>query len=459
MKNQFETFDIFIISQMGYELQGTKEENEQLRKEAYHTFLHRMQGEKPASLPTIRRWFGIHGNMTPTREQIFRVAFALGLSLEKTEEYLTKGISQPGFQINDYMEIMAMYGLENHWTFEKYQSRRKEYEQNLAKEHEISHEGNTQWIMREFQHLKHEPEEQFMYWMWKHAKVFKGYSKTTQEYLNKYRQTVLEYMRRDVKKSLDLLLAETGYDNWKQKRRLRLPEGELECIRKYLKWNKRAKNKEVSEDLAKNILELAKLAYSQSGQNTRLIREIFPTIRQGKEERLSFPKELAKPVTDKYISDLFHIPERNEMQIHIRQAMTELEKLEEEDECPEYIKNRIFEYSKGHVTVESVGEAEAWLEKFDAEGRRRRLMVKRSDLLPMILYVAQQRYLEQMAEKHQEYCQSEAKKLFLTMANAVMIGCNMPEISEKYRYDRLLLDCYQEEEMYGYGDIPEMILG
>ena len=55
----FGTFDAFLISQMGFSLSGTLEQQEKIRKEAYHTFLNKIRGERPASFPTIRRWFGI----------------------------------------------------------------------------------------------------------------------------------------------------------------------------------------------------------------------------------------------------------------------------------------------------------------------------------------------------------------------------------------------------------------
>lgn len=74
----FGTFDAFLISQMGFSLSGTLEQQEKIRKEAYHTFLNKIRGERPASFPTIRRWFGIRSVAVPAREQIFRIAFPLG---------------------------------------------------------------------------------------------------------------------------------------------------------------------------------------------------------------------------------------------------------------------------------------------------------------------------------------------------------------------------------------------
>lgn len=457
-ENQFIRFDSFIISRMGYELDGTEEEKNMVRRDAYHSFLRCIPTERPASLPTMRRWFGIHGFMAPSREQIIRIAFAMGLPVEEAKEYLEEGIGEPSFQINDHTEIIAMYGLENHWNYTKYIYMVQEYERGLEQRQEICREANTQWLFQQYEHIKNASEEQFMYWMWKHAKIFKGYSRTVQEYLNKYRELVLRYMRQDVKKRLDLLLSETGYDAWRKKRFRNSSGNELDWIKKYVKWNEKAKSKEISGHLAKSILELAKLAYSEGGQNTKLMSELFLIPERQASPLKNLPENTVKIVTSKHLSDLFHIPERNEITIHTRQAIRELEKYGSDEECPGYILELIREYSKDSVRIGSAGEALEWLKEFDNEGKRRRLIVKRGDLLPMILYVSQQKYLLQNAETGDFYCQHDARKMFLDMANATMIACNMPRLDEKYLFDMILLECFQEDEMYGYGDVLELVV-
>ena len=37
-----------------------------------------------------------------------------------------------------------------------------------------------------------------------------------------------------------------------------------------------------------------------------------------------------------------------------------------------------------------------------------------------------------------------------------MIACNMPPLDGNYMYDMILLACFQEDEMYGYGDVMEL---
>ena len=167
-------FDTFLILEMGYSLCGTMEDQEKVRKEAYHTFLQKIRGERPASFPTIRRWFGIRSVAVPAREQIFRIVFSLGCDLETANRYFVEGVLQPSFQINDYTEMIAMYGLENRWNWEKYQRAVEEYEKGLDDDMEILHEPNTQWLFRQFEYVKTLNEEQFMYWMWEHSGIFKG---------------------------------------------------------------------------------------------------------------------------------------------------------------------------------------------------------------------------------------------------------------------------------------------
>lgn len=456
-KKQYKRFDAFIICRMGYALEGTKEEKELIRRKAYHTFLTRVSEERPASLPTIRRWFGICDFKEPLREQVFRIAFAAGLSVEETKQYLMEGIREPSFQINDYTEIIAMYGLENHWSYTKYNDMVREYETGLERQQKISREANTQWLFREFEHVKQHSEEQFMYWMWKHAGVFKGYSKTAQEYLNKYREMVLEYMRQDAKKRLDLLLAETGYDAWKRRRFHNISGNEWGSIQKYIRWNKSTRKKEVSDLLAENIMELARIVFSKNGKNTRLLSELFTVSKKRDGSMEELPVDVVKAASGKYLSDLFHIPEQNEKWIRVRQAIRELENCRNGGKCPEYIREQICEYSKNKIQVESAEEALEWLEEYEREGRRRRHIVKRSDLLPMVLYVSQQKYLGHNAESGEHYQCEKAKKLFIDLANATMIACNMPEVDSTYLFDQILLACFQEDEVYGYGDVLELL--
>lgn len=276
---------------------------------------------------------------------------------------------------------------------------------------------------------------------------------TVQEYLGKYRELVVEYMRLDTKKRLELLLSETGYATWRKKRLYAPDEKEGELIKKYIKWDARNKKSEIPEHLGKGILELTKLAYAEGGLNARLLSELFALPRSSTPKAEGLPAHTIRAVSGKYLSDLFHIPERNEIRIRIRQAIQELRRLDRDAACPGHICSIIEKYGWKGLCVANVGEALEWLEEFDSESRRRRLIVKRDDLLPMILYVAQQRYLKEGGA----YCCAAARGMFIDLANATLIACNMAPLDENYIYDMILLSCFQEEEMYGYEDVLELV--
>lgn len=455
-ENEFPRFDRFLSKYLGFVWEETEDEEEQ-KKSAYQEFLHRTENDRPASLPTIRRWFGLRGYREPSREQIIRMAFPLGLSLSETEEFLMKGIREPAFQINDYTEAIAMYCLENHLGYAKYESMCKEYEMRQEMCGELCHEANTKKLYQQFQHTKHFCEADFMYWMWENIAIFKGYSKTTQEYLNKYRELILQFLQEDVKKRLHLLLAETGYETWRKKRRADTDEKESKLIRQYLDRSVKSGQNAISNELRENILECMRLVYSGKNTNTRLLSEVFSQEGNSPVSLEELPKHTLRRVTGKYLSDLFHIPERNELAFRVRQALSQIEQREKEEPVPAHVLRLIGQISRIPPAIDNVGEARDWLREFDREGKRRRLMVKRMDLLPMILYVAQQNYMAQTDHAEKNYNKKDALKMFCDMADATLIACSMVPLDRKYLPDMLLLECFQEDGMYGYENILELL--
>lgn len=195
-------------------------------------------------------------------------------------------------------------------------------------------------------------------------------------------------MQQDVKKRLELLLSETGYTAWREKRKVVGEAKEGELIKRYLRRSVKSRRSEISDDLRNNILELAKLAYSESGLNTKLLAELFSASEESMASAVELPENSVRTISAKYLSDLFNIPARNEMMIRAKQAICELETMKVGQPCPPHIKKWMAELGRTDSVPEKVGEAQEWLETFLHEGRRRRLMVKRNDLLPLILYVA-----------------------------------------------------------------------
>ena len=126
----------------------------------------------PASIPTMKRWFGIDGHAMPSREQIFILAFSLKLSPQECGNYLTRGLWQPSFQINDYQETIYLYGLENHLVYEQCQLMMEDFEKNLENDIQLSQTHSTQELMAQYQRNKHLSYHDFLDWMAENASYF-----------------------------------------------------------------------------------------------------------------------------------------------------------------------------------------------------------------------------------------------------------------------------------------------
>lgn len=67
-----------------------------------------------------------------------------------------------------------------------------------------------------------------------------------------------------------------------------------------------------------------------------------------------------------------------------------------------------------------MGEAKEWIASYRKENKRRCLQIQRQDILPLILYVAQHRYLEEIGQDMSSYCQKDALELFRTLADSTL---------------------------------------
>ena len=101
--------------------------------------------------------------------------------------------------------------------------------------------------------------------------------------------------------------------------------------------------------------------------------------------------------------------------------------------------------------------AKKQLEILRKDQKRRCLYVKRYDILPMIHYVAQRRYMD-MITPTLNYNMSEARKQFIESANAILLSCGMVKLDpDKYWLDAVFLACFQKSEMYYYSDALEIL--
>ena len=127
-------FDRFLIHEWlesCEEISATEECGKEIRKQAYQAFRKAAKGEKPADLHTMRRWFGLDGISSPNREMVFHIAISLKLSVEKTQEYLRKGLLLPGIQVNDHREFVYLYAIEHQLDWQMCQEMIVFYEKHL----------------------------------------------------------------------------------------------------------------------------------------------------------------------------------------------------------------------------------------------------------------------------------------------------------------------------------------
>lgn len=437
MEGQFMQFDTFIIQKMGYNPEG----GGNIRSDAFHEFCRRTGRTSVASMPTMRRWFGIGGFHAPTRNHIIKMSFALSLEPDEAGEYLTKGIGEPYFQINDYFETLFLYGLGHHLTYEDCLKMAAVFEGNMHEDIAFSGTKSTKELLASFEEHKSLGKEAFLLWMSDRADWFKGYSRTTWSYLARFRSNIMEEIRDEAKERLEEMLKETGYEHWLKKHPAK--RNERDAIDRFIGGKAVQRKKyRVSENMEKCIRELMKLAYDKRELNTRMLSEVFSTMEGTVGEFRRF--------TTKYLSDLFHIPDKKEQAIRTAQALRTLDSLRQQDVCPDWIRKLGDEYTRGKGDFSNVEAAKESLLHFQKEHKRRCLLISRSDLLPLILHVAQKQYER---ENWEVYNREEARDCFRDLADATLNACNMAVLSEEYRLDYALLACFQEDEMYTYAEL------
>ena len=447
----FLRFDVFIVHKFS-EVSRKQELTEDIRKTAFRQFQKCIGQAEIANVTTMRRWFGISGFAKPTRAHIFQIAFLLGLDKEETEEYLTRGIGEPSFQISDYNEIIYLYGIENHLDFDKCQQMIHMFEKNLMVDQKLSTTRSTEQLKCEYEEKKNLPISEFLLFVNDNITYFKGYSNTALSYLLTYRDQVLRYIRQDAQRQLERWLAETDYNEWKRKQWFGDRKDSYRVIQKYLRARQ---NGMLSETIIENVKELSKLAYSTLCNNSLVHSELFfDQLDNGNRGRYE-----VKNMTMKHLSDLLNVAYQKECRVKIIAALGKLEMLQGDEKCPDDIGKLLKTLMKGKCVDLRCDEAKIWLAEYDKEHKRRQLDVQRSDLLPFVLYVSQQKYMEQMEQTGSIYDAKKAKEMFTQSANDVLTACNMQPLSEERELDTVLIACYQEDEMYGYADVLEALYG
>ena len=443
-RNEESSFSRFIIQEMGFPVEAEKKVDDETRKDAFSEFGKRTAYKKIAALQTMKRWFGLDGFSTPSRDTLFEICFALKLDGRETERYLMQGIFEPAFQVNDYTEAFYFYGLENGIPYEEILEMIFAFEDILAErffqgEDVTDLSFSTQELKKELYSVKTGSKERFMLWMRDHANLFKGYSQTTQNYLEKLRRKIYEDSVEDIKDLLESRLTEIGYYRWASQH-AESYDTQGEAVRVYLKVLKKRKKQSLSDMEYKNILEMVRLVYAPKETNAKMFELLFHT----KTKNLPY-------LSEKHLSDLFHVPFHKIFLKKIRLVEVTLGKLPEEKACPVEVLPYLAEIDKTYSGQKqySVGEALKIIRQYEKKENRRTMLLHREELLPVIYYVVQGAYAKSEALR----TKMTAKEYFSNYGNSILNVCGLEEINENYRLDALLCACLNSGCEYDYQDI------
>ena len=419
-------FDEFIMERMGYPW-GENEPDKQTRRQAFLVFRQRTGRVDFASLPTMHRWFGLEKYRKPSRQAVFQMAFAMGLDREETKQYLMVGIGEPSFYVNDYQEMIYLYGIDHKKSMEQCEKMIAFYEENLEDNVVISLTRSTRELMNAYEGTLDFSTEEFLWWMGGRVDWFKGYSQTVLNYVKQYRNSILSWVRDEEKKRLDELLDEVNFPAWQQKHEKRR-ETPRKQIDRFLHKNRYARQYTVAQHMQEVIWELAKSVYATKPSNAKFLSEVF-----GDSSRYA-----------KRYSDLFRGPIQKEQLIHAAQAKRQLKHLPGGAQVPEWILKFIAENIHTEEACRDVKTARACLETWSADKKQRCPQIQREDLLPLIYTVCLQRAPA-----------GEAKEMFLRLSEATLTACNMSRLDERFELDAVLLHYIEQDEVYWYGDICE----
>ncbi len=450
-------FDAFLIRQMGFAFESS-EELEHVRRPAFLKFRKLTNQHEFATLPTIRKWFGMGGTAKPKREQIFEIALLLGLHVDTLNEYLTVGLGEVSVQISDYREIIYLYGLENRLSLEDCEAMIQAYEASMPYDVAYDQTSAAEWLWAEFQQRKKTGQQEFVGWMLANPEKFKGYSQNVMENIYQLRRNVLTQVRREAKERLDSLLAETDYEKWAKKRRSD-GSSEREIIKKYVGNRRHTRYYKTSKNMGENIIELSKLAYSELEANSRILAEVFSgSKRSGSGEKETMFQDI-RSMTAKHMSDLFNIPRQKERAMRACAAWNQMQEMAATETCPEWLTDMHDNYTRGADRPGNGEEAMEWLKHYTQEQRRRCIHICRNDVLPLVHYVAQHRYMQKLLTTTEEYDVVLGRRQFVSLANQTLKKCKMASLNPQFEMDAVLLACYQPEEMYSYIEVLDMVEG
>ncbi len=413
--------DTFLTERM---LNSKKTENdfsEEDRYQAYREFLKltTKEGKRIAATQTIKKWFGIGGVKRPNREGLFRIGFELKLSQKEMQELLVYVTREPDFQVNDYREMIFLYGFFHHMTYEDCLKMTDDFERSLSCDFSARQHNCTNDIWKEFGKNCELDADDFLQWMLDRSEYFKGYSKTVLDYFRTIKEEIIGEIKKDAGDYLETLLTETSFVYWEKKWHMN-PANRKKTIPRYLNSKFCCKNDNLSKEIKDTIIELLDMSNISVNSNTELLAEMYTDLkRRMKLDNKRRGLSEIRIMDDKYLSDLLNVSVQKEklMQLIVTPNL----------------ENR---------------------DKRLKEQQRRCLLITRQDILPLILCLSQKRYARRM--EAEIYNAKKAKEEFIDFANHILIACQMAPVSEeKYELDRLLCGCFQSDEMYSLADVLE----
>ena len=426
-ESYYQRFDDFLLKKWG---EGSRRECD--REKAYKLFYEKVKDDHIANRQTIRRWFGLGGtHSVPSRKYIFKIALAADLCVEETSEYLQYGISQPDFQDNDYQEFIIRYCLDHRLGLEKCRNMIHFYETKSQYTGAWEQIPCTDWLREQYALIQEYPPEEFLVWMHKHQKYFKGYSLTL---LNCYQRMVEEcqlLLRKDVREVLAGMLRQVGFYDWLSETKHISLYDETD-IQRFLKNRLRSRTAPMNRQEAQEIRSLTAVVYSDHDRICDLIAELYSTMPGWEKNNGKYPIYNAldkdvKKVDRKYVSELMNIASLKE-----KQMILQMEIAREKDERAKRNKEKA-------------------LNKF----KQRIHLIQRSDILVLAQYIIYKKTMDELNVPDKLYNAETAKQEFCEYTNGILEMCGMRKIDETYMLDRVLLACFGDEDMYLFIEVVE----
>ena len=263
----------------------------------------------------------------PNRQQIFKIALSVGLSRDDTNRYLQYGISETAFQENDYREFIVMYCLDHGIGLQKCEEMISFYESKCHNRGQWEQNTHTDWLRRQYEIVKLYKEQDFLLWMYKHQKYFKGYSLTVLHCYQELMTKCLRIFRENMRQSLVVLLKEVGFFSWVAKKQGEQKYDEND-IERFVKNRLRSSSHALDSNKAKEIRNLVSIVYASHDRICDLIQGVYtkmPAWRQGGTQRRVYHtlRNHMQRIDEKYLSELLNMALHKERQMRLQMLLAQ----------------------------------------------------------------------------------------------------------------------------------------